>query len=352
MAIVSEEALKKDITSKMLSRVYILFGDDGFLKKSYIDKIGRLVAEPDDIFNYCKFTADCDLQEVYDAAMQMPFASDKKFILLDDYDFEKCEKADLNRLYELLSDIPETVVLVLRLENVQFDIKKSERFKDLIAAAAKSGGKAVNLGHREAPELIKMLSNGASKRGAKMDSAAARYLIETAGDDINLLSNELIKLCAYVNGGNITKEVIDAVSPKTVEASIYNLSKHIINCDISAAISILDELFFMRIEPMAVFYSVSSVYVDMLRMYAAKAEGLGVEQVVETYAYGNRHFLVKNANYNLRKFDFNKLNLSLQVLKETDNSLKSFGADSRIILEQLIIRLIYIIEKGEALDKA
>ena len=34
MAVLYEEALKKDISSKNLANTYILFGDDLFLKKS------------------------------------------------------------------------------------------------------------------------------------------------------------------------------------------------------------------------------------------------------------------------------------------------------------------------------
>ncbi len=352
MAIVFESAIKKDIAEKQLAPVYILFGDDGFLKKTYIDKISRLIAEPDDVFNYCKFTADCDLQEVYDAAMQLPMMADKKFILLDDYDFEDCSKSELDRLYSLLSDMPDTAVLVYRIESVEFDLKKSVKFKGLVAAAEKSGGKAVNLNHRTVPELIKMLSNGAAKRGLKMDSAVAKYLIETAGDDINLLSNELIKVCAFKKEGVITKETIDLVCSKTVEASIYNLSKYIMNSDSTAALSLLDELLFMRIAPMSIFYNISSAFVDMLRVYAAKNEGVAIPEIAEKFAYGSKKFLLETAERNLRKFDFKKLSLSFDEIIKADMALKSFKANERVILEELIIRLIYIIEKGESVDKA
>ncbi len=352
MAIVFEEAIKKDIAQKQLAPVYILFGDDGFLKKSYIDKISRLIAEPDDVFNYCKFTSECDLQEVYDAAMQMPFGNDKKFILLDDYDFEHCSKLELDRLYELLCDMPDTAVLVFRIESVDFDAKKSGKFKGLVSSAEKSGGKAVNLNHRTVPELIKMLTNGASKRGLRMDSSVAKYLIETSGDDINLLSNELIKLCAFKREGTITKETVDLVCSKTVEASVFNLSKYIMNGDSTAALSLLDELLFMRIDPMSIFYNISSAYVDMLRIYAAKNEGVSVPQVAEKFAYGNKKFLLETAERNLRKFDFKKLSLSFDEIIKADTALKSFRAQERVILEQLIIRLIYIIAKGESVDKA
>lgn len=352
MAIAFEENLKKNITSGQLLPVYILFGDDGYLKKNYADKISRKIADPDDIFAYSKFTADCDLQDVYDAVMQLPITSDKKCIVLEDYDFEHCSKTDLDRLNALLSDMPDTAVLIMRFDSVEIDSKKSSKFKKLVSSAEKSGGMAVKLDHRKMPELVKMLSDGASKRGCRMDQSVARYLVETAGDDINLLRNELFKLCAFVGSGVITKETVDKVCVKTVEASVYNLSRHIMSCDITAALSTLDELFFMRIEPMIILYTVSAVYVDMFRIYAAKASGKGISDVASGFGYKGREFVLEKAVGNLRKLDFKKLSLSLKALTDADKSLKSFGGDERIILEQLIIRLIYIIVKGESVDKA
>ncbi len=349
MALVFEETLKKNIAADV-SGIYLLFGEDSFLKKNYAEKIGKKIADTDDIFNYCKFSGDCDLQDVYDAAMQIPLMSDKKYIELCDYDFEHCSKADFDKLCDLVSESPDTAVLVIRFDSIEIDSKKSTKFKKLASAIEKVGGLVVNLDHRKMPELIKMLVDGAAKRGIKMEPSAAKYLIETAGDDINTLKNELIKLCAFSKGDIITKETVDMVSVKTVEASVYNLSRFILNTDTSAALSCLDELFFMRIEPMIILHTVSSVYVDMFRIYSAKEQGLGIKDVATQFGYKGREFVLEKAAQSLRKFDFKRLNLSLKALTQADKSLKSFGADSRIVLEQLIIRLIYIITKGEAVD--
>ncbi len=352
MAVVFEEALKKNISSGSWLPVYILFGDDGYLVKMYTDKISRAVVDLDDIFAYSRLGGDCDLQDVYDAVMQLPMTSEYKCVVLDDFDFEHCSKNDFERLCFLLSNMPESAVFILRFETVEFDSKKSAKFKKLLASAEKSGGMGVKLDHRKVPELAKMLTDGAAKRGCRMDLTVARYIIENAGDDINLLINELSKLCAYTGKGVITKETVDKVGVKTVEASVYNLSKQIFACNIEASLQMLDELFYMRVEPMVILYAISSVYVDMFRVYAAKSSGENIKAVIETFGYKGREFTLEKAAQNLAKFDFKRLVLSINAITEADKSLKSFGAQDRIILEQLVIRLIYIIVKGEAVDKA
>ena len=51
MAIIYEEALKNKLKKGELLPVYIFFGDEGYLKKLYCEKISKKIAEPDDIFN-------------------------------------------------------------------------------------------------------------------------------------------------------------------------------------------------------------------------------------------------------------------------------------------------------------
>lgn len=352
MAIIFEEALKKNIQKDKLLPVYILFGDDGYLKKFYTEKISKQIAEPDDVFNYCRFDSCCNLQDVYDFAMQQPLMADRKYAELCDFDFEQCSKSDFDKLCELLSEVPDSCTLVLRFDSLDFDSKKSSKFKKLVSLAEKNGGVCARLDHRSLPELVKMLEEGAKKRGSSFSTGAAKYLVQTAGDDINLLRLELSKLCAFSKDKPITQETVDNVCVKTVEASVYNLSKFIMACDTSAALSCLDELFFTRVEPMAILYSVSSAFCDLYRIFAARQSGENIGAVAQAFpsAYKGKEFLLEKAQQNIKKFDKIKLHYCLEALYDADNSLKSFGADARIVLEQLIVRLIYIIAKGEKVD--
>lgn len=352
MAVQYEEALKKDIASKKPASSYLLFGDDGFLKKSYMDKLINISYDGDAFFNLQKFEGECDLQDVYNAVQQLPMMADRKCVVLADYDFEKASAEDFNRLCELLESQHEECVLLLRFDSVEVDAKRSSKAKKLIAAAEKSGGKAICLDHKKPAELTKVLIDGAAKRGAKMDAVTARYLIETCGADLSTLKNELDKLCFYTKGSNIDKTVVDKVCVKSVEESVYDLTKKIFEGNPTAALEMLDGLFFMRLEPMIILHTISSSYVDLYRMSAAKKSGKSISAVSETFGYRGREFVLERAAKDLKAFDDKKLNLSLIALITADKALKSTGSEPRIVLEQLIIRLIYIILKGETVDKA
>lgn len=350
MAIIFEEALKKDLSKGTLLPVYILFGEDSYLKSNYLNKIRDKITTEDDVFNFSKFVNGCNLQEVYDAVMQLPIMSDRKCVILSDYDYLHCDPSELDRLAELIATVPEETTFILYFDSIETDAKKGTKFKKLISACEKNGGVAVELKHRSRAELVKMLCDGAGKRHCKMDYAVGNYLVEVSGDDINLLVNELTKLCAFVGEGVITKDHIDEVCTITVEANLYKLSDFVLSGNSTEALKMLDKLFFMRLEPIAVFYTIAGIFVDMYRVYSAKGVGVNLSEVTKTFSYGNKAFLVEKAERNVRKMDFNRLRLCLNTLVATDNALKSFKANQRELLEEMIVKLIYIIAEGETLD--
>lgn len=350
MPVVYEDVLKKDISSKRFASVYLLYGDDSYLKNYYKDTLAKKASDGDPFFNLQKFEGDCNLQEVFDAVNQFPMMAERKSVVLSDYDFEHAAKSDFDRLCALISAANDTCVLILHFDTVEFDLKASKA-KKLIAETEKSGGKCVEINHRSITALVKMLSDGAAKRGCRFGEIAARHLIEISGSDLSTLKNELDKLCAFVGHGDITKETVELVAVKSVDASVYDYAKRIFAGDISGALILLDDMFFMRIDPMAILYNVASAYVDMYRVSVAGKIGATKQDIAKDFSYPkNRVFLLDRASQNLRKFDSIKLRLSLDTLANADKSLKTFGADPRTILEQLTIKLVYILTKGEAVD--
>lgn len=351
MAIVYEDALKRDIQSKNFANIYLLYGDDSYLKNYYKETISQKAYDGDPFFNLQKFEADTDLQDVFDAVNQFPMMADRKCVVLSDYDFEHCGKADFEKLCALISSSNDNCVLILYFDNKSFDAKKGTKEKKLIDAVNKASGCCAEINHRNTASLVKMLSDGAAKRNCKFGEIAAKYLIEVSGSDLSILKNELEKLCAFVNSGEITKETVDLVSVKSVDASVYDYVKQIFLGNVSKALKMLDDMFFMRIEPITILYNIASSYIDMYRVSAADKSSISKADIIKDFSYPkNRVFLLDRASQNLRKFDSKKLHLSLEALTETDKTLKSFGTDPQTALEQLTVKLVYIISKGESVD--
>lgn len=350
MPIASEQQLKANINSGNILSTYFIFGEDTYLKKLYVDRIIDKTVDRNDDFNFISFENECLLQQVYDSKEQYPIMSDKKCVLLTDYDFEEASKEDFQRLVLLLGEPNETTVFIYWCNNLNIDIKRSSRFNELLKATELGGGIAVNLTHRTSGELIKVLQDGAKKRGTQFANGAAAYLINSCTEDINVLLSELEKLCAYANGSVITRDIIDSVCVKSIDASVYSLTDEIIALNTASALKLLDSIYSMRIEPMVILYAISSNFIDIYRAMSGVNSGMSINYLAEAFDYKNRKFALERAAGQAGKFTNASIKFCLNALVDADKRLKSFAANDRVVLEELIIRLIYIISKGENLD--
>lgn len=350
MDIVYESKLKELLSGNRILPVYVLFGDDGYLINHYMNMIINKTCGKDNDFDLQKFEKDADLQGVYDALNQFPMMSDRKCIILSDYDFEAASADNFEKLITLLSDDYEFSTFVFMLEDFEPDFKRSSKAKKILAAVEQGGGLVVELKHRDDNDLARMLVNGAKKRDYNLDISTAKYMVEICGSDINTLISELDKVCRYVESNEIDKADIDKVCVKSVEASVYEYVKAVIDCNASLAFKILDDLLFMRFEPMIIVYTLASSLTDIVRVSVAKKANKATSDVVSDFAYKNKSFLVSRANTNLRKFDDNRIRLCIKEILKADNLLKSSAADKKTLLEQMTVRVIYIIANGDIID--
>lgn len=338
--------LKADISADKPKSVYVIFGNDGYLKQIYTEKLINTSFSGDAAFNLQKFTDDSALSQVYDAVWQYPLMSDLKCVVLTDFDYQKCTKDDFDLLCSMIKEPCDTTVFILNFNRIDVD-RRNDRTKKLFAAMGKEG-RIVCLDHMTRGELTRTLCGWAKRRGCVLSSITAGYMIETCGEDSGVLKTELEKLCAYAVNREITREDIDKVCIKTVECSVYNLSKAITAARVSQCMKIIDELFFLKIEPMFILSTLYGVYVDMFRVLSARNAGLKYNSVIDDFGYKNREFVVSRASDSLRMFDENKLRLSFSALMAADSALKTNGALPRDVLEGLVVELCCIASSGRA----
>ena len=86
MKIFGINEIKSDISSKMPKCAYVIFGNDGYLKKIYSDKLIDISYSGDVTFNLQRFSDEAAFGEVYDAIWQYPLMADTKCVVLTDFD--------------------------------------------------------------------------------------------------------------------------------------------------------------------------------------------------------------------------------------------------------------------------
>ncbi len=342
MAKIGEKELKQQIKESNFSNAYFIYGEESYLKEFYINKLKSKIVEPAFAdFNFHQYNGkDISLDDILKDAELLPMMSSYVFILVYDYPFDKSEK-DCNTIKDFLTDLPETTIIVFSFDNIEVDVKKNSKWKALDNAFAKYGS-SVNLEKRTEGDLVKLLVSGCKKRGASLSADNARYLISISGSDIKTLLNETEKLSSYVNGGEITKDIINQLAVKCLQARVYDLSKAIVKGDYNTVYSVLNTLFAMKEDSISVLAVISNCYVDMYRVKCAKIAGEPAEDVGKYYNYKGREFALRNAMRDCSALSVNQLRKSLDVLMSADNALKSTGADKRLILEEAMVKLLLI----------
>ena len=336
---IDETVLKHHIRDKTLERVYFLYGNEPFLIKNYAKLLCDTVCggKPDD-FNCHTFDGKkCTSGDFVMEAQALPFTSERKCVSVCDFDFSSLSKDEQTQLDELFSDLPETTVLVIWQVFVPADLRKNA-WKTLIGTI-QSVGCTAELRKPDLNGLIRFLRNRAGKQKIQLSHENAQYLIETCGEDMSTLQNELEKVCAYRGEGEVTRDDIDAVAVTLITADAFSMVRSILKGDYDSAYRMLDRLFFRRVEPANIMGALSSVYVDAYRVKVASASDGDFGRLTSHFDYKNKEFKLRNAQRDFKGKSTAYLRAVLELLHTTDLKLKSARTDRRVLMEELIGKL-------------
>lgn len=334
------ESLKKHLDKGELLPLYVIYGEE---KHDVRRAAARLVSKADGgaftEFNLNEFNSDATVDAIADAALALPFMAECKCVTVSDFDVDALDSVETGKLAELLDDLSESTVLVFHYPTLNMDMKKA-KWKNFFKKAEKVGG-VICYGKREVSDLIRWLCTEAERGGSALSKRGAEKIIEYVGRDMTYLKNELDKLSAFAKGREISMDDIESMVTKNTETNVFRLSDAIIRGDYDTAYSILDYLFYMKEEAIVILSSLSGAYINIARVKAALKSGkdnLGPTEYDPTYK--GKEFLLRNAQRDARNISDEALSSCLDILLETDLKLKSSKADDRLLLEELIAKLL------------
>ena len=321
------------------ANLYVFYGAEGYLTEQYARMVTReTVEEGFDAFNLQQFDGqEVSIAELEDAVEALPLMTDRKCVVVRDLD--PCS-GDSDRLLRLMEGVPDSCVLVFRQMTVQPD-KRKNGWKEFLKIA-EDKGVVMNFERKDPSDAAKMLAGGAKRRGCRLDVGDALYLVEQVGNDLNLLIRELEKLCALAGeGGEITKKMIDTACPKNLEAKVFDLSKAILSRRSQVAFDLLYQLRVQREEPLAVLGVLSNAFSDLYRGKVAAASGMPAEALARAFkSYKGKEWKLKNAARDSGRLRVDTLRQCLEILAQTDVTLKLRSSDEWVLLEQTVARLM------------
>lgn len=350
MPAITGQELKKQMAAGEFASFYLICGEEKLLVKRaahrLIDKAGESFPE----FNRNEFSNEADMERVAGAAEALPLMAQRKCVAVADYNIEEKPQAELEKLYGLLGDLPESTTLVFFYPTLEMEGQKSAKWKKFLDQAGKAGY-TVRFDRMGPSELRKTLLRQGEKLGCPLSRGAVDRLLDYLGSDLHLLLGEVEKLCAYAQGmgaGEVTPAMVEELTPKSTETTVFMMVNALVGGNYEKAYRLLGALFDRGEEPIAILGAMSASYIDMYRVRAALESGLTSAAPAE-YAqdYKRREFRLRNAERSGRGIPTDTLKRCLDLLLEADLALKGSRLDPRLVLEGLVAKLL-LAAQGEA----
>lgn len=345
MGKLTETELKKQLKNKDFSRIYLLYGTEQLYVKSYTKLLIEAVAgkQPSE-FNYHVFKGEIDLDSFAAAVQVVPFMSEYNCVVASDVFFDSMQKDELDSFAKIVSNTAEGTVLIISMPSY-IPKKNNTAFKALAKQIEKSGSVCV-FDALSRSALEKYVAKWANANGKQISRINASKLIDFCGEDLNLLKNEINKICSYSKTEEIQYSDIKKLATVNLETKVFALSDAVIRGEGEKAFKTLDALFYQREEPISMLYVLANSYIDAYRIRIADECGVTSNEVAADFDYKRRAFALDKARRATRGISTDALRKCLDALADADERFKSTSVNYRLAMEQLIAKLLLIFKEG------
>ncbi len=332
------DRIKKD----HISSAYLFIGEEEYLMRETLEKLKSKYINPSfETLNYIKIDEKLsDFDTIFNACETLPFMGEKKIVIVND--IEKMIENDNDDLSKKLSKYIETldshVILIL--------IDKRNKLKKTtsIYKKAKKLNLVVEFDNLKGRDINSWVEGLARENNKTISYSNINYFLNKSaysryGSIKNLydIENEFLKVIAYSEGEDISKENIDMVLIKTVESNIFDLLEHISKRDSDKALQIFDEIHSAK-EPVQKVLFMIIRHLRLLLIYKMYREkGYNENETRSKMKISPYEF--KNISRQSHGFTEKRLIRALDEILSLDTKQKTSSIDDKLALEVLIVKL-------------
>lgn len=313
-----------------LKPLYYFYGTDDYLVEDALSRVRKeALTGGFASMNYHVYEGrGLDAGELVSTASTMPAFSGWRLVVVKGA--EAIKAAQEKDLAEYIKNPSPTTCLVFVSNSA-----KLERGSALVKAL-EAGGYTRACNRLGDPELVKWIKDEAARQGKTITDAAAKMLLETAGNRLRDIKGELDKIVLFTG----EKEAIDEGDVEESglecrEESIFNLSDAIGKKDMKEALRVYDRL--SDEEPLKVLGAVSRQIRTLLKIKALVRKGTPVQKVG-----GLAGLFPKYADDYIRRsrlFSEPELETAMSRLLAADTDLKTGRVPVAMVLPRLIMEL-------------
>jgi DNA polymerase-3 subunit delta len=321
--------IERRLTRQELAPVVFLWGEESWLADEAINRIEAVVLDPETrAFNRQVFYGDeAEAQAVVTAAQTIPWLGSQRLVLLRGADALP-RSADPPLVAYCQQPSPSTCLL--------FVAQRAETNRPLFALLLKLPW-AVRFRRLLPRELSSWIEQRIAASGCRITAAAVAALIETVGNDLRLLANEIDKLVTFVGVGHVIEvESVTALTQDIREVTAFELARFLSAGDLAEALRAWGKLASSGEYPGLALGAIIHHVRQLWRIKLAQAGGASAERLARELNIPA--FTVRRLSAQAAILEAAQLRQWLEALLEADRTLKRSGLPPQSVFERLILR--------------
>jgi len=320
-----------EIKTGDLSRCYIFYGSEQYLKKQYENRLKQeFTGEISGDMNISIFNGEADVNNIIDAAETMPFFAEKRLVLVKDSKlFKAGRKNDSEQMADYIETIPQSTCLVF----IEDEVDKRGRLYKVVAKA----GRGIEFKTPEEKELVTWAQKQLKLSGVNIDTRTAGYFFGCIGSGMENAESELGKLAAYKGqGGVVTTQDIDEICTRSLEAKVFDLVDAIGARKTDRAVEIYRGMIMAKDAPMMILTMITRQFRLMLQCKVL-LEGGTPQQNIAT-VLSQKDFVVRKCLAQAKNFTVETLKDAMKDCLEADIDIKTGKIKDDLAAEMIVIR--------------
>ena len=321
------KSIQEDIKKQEFKPVYLLFGEEAYLRQQYKQMLLKALVPENDTMNFSRYEGrKVEPRQIIDLAETMPFFASKRVILLENTGFfkNKCEE-----LAEYLKQVPDYLCMIFVETEVD---KRGKMYK-----AAKAAGRVVEFSVQNSQMLTKWVLQILNREGEKITQRNMELFLTKTGTDMENIRMELEKLLSYTMGRSVVeREDIEAVCTTQTTNKIFEMVRAVTEKDQKKALDLYNDLLTLREPPMRILFLLARQFNQLMVTKEMMEKGYGQPEIASRL--GVPPFVARSYLQIARRYRFSQLLQAVKDFTEAEELVKTGRLGEALSVELLIVK--------------
>ena len=307
-------------------KVYLLYGEERYLVNQNRDNLMKFLNPEGDTMNVNTYVgAGLNIKEVIDVAETLPFFAEHRIIYI-----ENCGwfSGGGEELAEYIPTAPESTIFI-------FVEQTADRRSKLLKTVANEGV-VVNYVRQTAATLEVWVKGRVRQAGKSMAPGVISYFVRKAGDNMQLLEQELEKLISYAyEKTEITAQDVNDICVTTLEDRIFEMIDAVSKKDQKTTMNLYHDLLALKVSPVKILALLNTEFSKLYAMKEAFDRNIPKAEIARRL--GMQEFMVTKRMPILGKYNLTQLRECLEQGVAADQSFKEGKITDQLATEILLI---------------